>query len=128
MEDPASQDRTGDRQPGDSLASDLLIAQIERENRQLREALLKAEAELAAARQLQVDYDELRLAAVALEQAHDELERQSAGLGAQRDRLTIALDDLSADYRVVTGSSSWTLTAPLRRLMSAVRGRGEQRR
>ena len=104
------------------------MAQIERENRQLRDALLDAEAQLAAACQLQVDFDELRLAAADLEQAHDDLQRRCAELEAQRDQLVAARDELLADYRVVTGSSSWALTAPLRRAVSAVRGRGEQQR
>jgi hypothetical protein len=127
MENRASQDRSG-HQPGDPSALGLLMAQIQRENRQLRDALLDAEAQLAAASQLQVDFDELRLAAADLEQAHEHLKRRCAELEAQRDQLASARDELLADYRVVTGSRSWALTAPLRRAGSAVPGRGQQHR
>ena len=126
VEDSAAPDRSGHPRLDGSRASELVAAQIERENRQLRDALLDAEAELAGACQRQVDYDELRLAAAELQQAHRELQRRSGQLQAQRDQLAGDLDELLARYRVVTGSRSWMLTAPLRRVGSAVRGRSEQ--
>ncbi len=142
MEETAPPDRASHRQSDGARASDLRAAQIQRETRQLRQALVEAEAELAAACQLQADFAELSLAASELQDANAELKRrceeleaqrgqlqaQRDQLQAQRDQLATAQDELLARYRTVTGSSSWTWTAPLRRAMSAVRGDGEQRR
>jgi hypothetical protein len=84
--------------------------QVTRETEQLRAALLSAETELASASQLKVDYQELRAAA-------DELRERCSSLEAE-------LDWVRGQYELIATSSSWTLTAPLRRVMSAARGRG----
>jgi multidrug resistance efflux pump len=87
---------------------------------QLRQALLAAEADLVSARQLQVDFEELRAAAAALDREHAELEREHAELTRRVAALEGERAWLRNQYDSIVRSRSWTVTAPLRQAMSVL--------
>lgn len=93
------------------------LPQLERENDRLRDALLDAERELADAVRQRAELEDLRVVA-------DALGGELAAALAQRDAVQADRDQLLARYETVVRSSSWTMTAPLRRTIAAIRSRG----
>lgn len=70
------------------------------------------------------EQEELRQLRAALRQSQRELSelgRQIENLEAEKRHLTEALNDVWFQLRTLRGSSSWRVTAPLRRLKSRVR-------
>lgn len=70
------------------------------------------------------EQEELRQLRAALRQSQrslSELGRQIEKLEAEKRHLTEALDDVWFQLRTLRGSTSWRVTAPLRRLKSGAR-------